>query len=133
MEEGIMKKVLGIVFVAMLLITTGCGKAESPQEKAQKKVTGQMEQLQKNIDNLKKSYTDRLAEMQKKFDAQMAKAHKEYSESMAALKQKQDEAKKELAELKTATGAAWQKAKVKLDKTVDDLQKAYDKAKSQFK
>jgi septal ring factor EnvC (AmiA/AmiB activator) len=133
MEEAIMKKVLGIIFVAMLLITTGCGKAETPQQKAQKKVTAQMDQLQKNIDNLKKSYTDRLTEMQKKFDAQIAKARKEYSESMAALKQKQDEAKKELAELKKATGAVWQKAKVKLDKTVDDLQKSYEEAKSRFK
>ncbi|HZE20718.1 MAG TPA: hypothetical protein VE082_01575 [Desulfobaccales bacterium] len=128
-----MKKVLGIIFATMLLITIGCGKAETPQEKFQKKVTGQLEKLHTNINALKESYSKKLDAMKKKFDEQMAKAHKEYNESMASLKEKQDEAKKQLTEMKTATGATWEKGKAKLSQTVEGLQKAYEQAKAKFK
>jgi hypothetical protein len=52
---------------------------------------------------------------------------------MAALKEKQDKANKDLAEFKSATGATWEKARTKMAKTAEDLQRAYEQAKSRFK
>lgn len=128
-----MKKGAVIFLLAALLVTTGCGKTEVPPENSQKKFTAQIEELQRKIDKLKESYTRKLDEMQTKFDEQMARAYQEYHESMAALKQKQDKANKDLAELKSATGATWEKARTKMEKTAEDLQKAYERAKSRFK
>jgi TolA-binding protein len=133
MEVAIMKKVATIISLTALLLTTGCAKAETPQEQYQKKAAGQMEQLQKNIDQLKDTYNHKLAEMHQLFNEQMKKAQKQFEESMADLKKKQAAAKKELAELQKASGAAWDKAKAKMDQATADLEKAYDKAKSQFK
>ena len=38
-----------------------------------------------------------------------------------------------MAGLKSATGEAWEKAKEKMDKMTEELGKAYEKAKSEFK
>jgi hypothetical protein len=92
-----------------------------------------MEQLQKNIDKLRETYSHKLAEMHQQFNEQMKKAQKQFEESMAELKKKQEAAQKELAELQKASGSAWDRAKAKMDQATADLEKAYDKAKSQFK
>jgi DNA repair exonuclease SbcCD ATPase subunit len=128
-----MKKKAVIFLLAALLATTGCSKTESPPENSQKKFTAQMEELQRKIEKLEESYTRKLDEMQTKFDEQMARAREEYNESMAALKEKKDKANQELAELKSAPGATWEKARTKMEKTAEDLQRAYERARSRFK
>ena len=62
----------------------------------------------------------------------MARARQEYNESMTALKQKQDKANKDWAELKSATDATWEKARTKMQKTFEDLQREYEKAKTRL-
>jgi len=52
---------------------------------------------------------------------------------LADLSKKQEEAKKEMEGLKSATGEAWEKAKEKMDKITEELGKAYEKAKSELK
>ena len=49
-----------------LLIIAGCGVSETPQEKFQKKVSHEMAEMQKKIENLKNSYNEKLVEMQQK-------------------------------------------------------------------
>jgi uncharacterized membrane-anchored protein YhcB (DUF1043 family) len=127
-----MKKVAGIFFLAILLVTFGCGKPQTPQEKFQKKMTEQMEKLQTNVDKLKKAYTAKTAAMKKKFQEQMDKYQKEYNDGMAALKEKQEAAKKELAAMKSATGEAWEKAKAKMEKTGAEMEKTYEGLKAKF-
>ena len=128
-----MQKVAGIILTMALLIMAGCGVSETPQEKFQKKVSHEMSEIQKKIENLKNSYNEKLGEMHKKVDEQAAAAQKQYNEALADLSKKQEEAKKEMAGLKSATGEAWEKAKEKMDKMTEELGKAYEKAKSQLK
>jgi altronate dehydratase len=127
-----MKKVAGIIFLAILLVTFGCGKSQTPQEKFQKKMTEQMEKLQANVDKLTKAYADKTAAMKKQFQAQMDKAQKEYHDGMAALHAKQEAAKKELAALKSATGKAWEKAKVQMEKSAAELEKTFQDLKAKL-
>ena len=48
-----MQKVAGIILTVALLIIAGCGVSETPQEKFQKKVSHEMAEMQKKIENLK--------------------------------------------------------------------------------
>jgi hypothetical protein len=128
-----MQKVAGIILTMAWLIMAGCGVSETPQEKFQKKVSHEMAEMQKKIENLKNSYNEKLVEMHKKFSEEAAAAQKKYNEAMADLSKKQEEAKKEMAGLKSATGEAWEKTKEKMDKITEDLEKTYEKAKSEFK
>jgi uncharacterized membrane-anchored protein YhcB (DUF1043 family) len=127
------KKVAGIIAMVALVMFVGCAKSESPQEKFQKKATAQIEEMQKKIDKLKEAYDANSAEMRKKFDEQMAAGKKHYDEAVADLKLKEAAVKKELADMKSATGEAWEKAKEKMDIMTDEMEKAYEKIKSQFK
>ena len=128
-----MQKVAGIILAMALLIMTGCGTSETPQEKFQKKVSHRNGGDAKEDENLKNSYNAKLVEMHKKFDDQVVAGQKQYDEAMADLTKKQEAAKKEMAGLKSATGEAWEKAKEEMGKITEELEKAYEKAKSRFK
>jgi TolA-binding protein len=127
------KKLVGIISMLALIMLVGCGKPETPQQKYQEQSTSKIEQMQKKIDKLKGAYDAKAAEMRKKFDEQMAAGKKKYEEAVASLNHQEEEAKKELAAMKTATGAAWEKAKAKMDKLTAEMEKAYENIKSQLK
>lgn len=112
-----MRRVTLAIFLTLLLIATGCGKAkaETAQEQFQKKAAAQIEEMQKKIDELK------------------AKFNEKFNEQMAELQKKEDAAKQEMEEMKAATGAAWDKAKTKISGTVEDLEKSYERVKAHFK
>ncbi len=103
-----MRKLVLVIFLVVLLLTTGCAKPETPQEQYQKKVAVQLEETQKKIEALKAGFQAQLAELQKKEEA----------------------VKQDLAELKAAGGEAWEKAKEKLDKAVAELEKSFEKMKA---
>jgi outer membrane murein-binding lipoprotein Lpp len=126
-ETGI---IITLVIALMMLI--GCGKSESPQEKYQDQATAKVEEMQKKIEQLKDAYNAKASAMQKEFDDKMAKLKKHYDDGMAELKQKQTTVKQGLADMKSATGDAWEKAKVKMDNMIEDMGKAFEKVKSEL-
>ncbi|MEJ2671198.1 MAG: hypothetical protein P8168_03140 [Deltaproteobacteria bacterium] len=128
-----MKKLAAIISMLALVMLVGCGKAETPQQTYQKKATAKIEDMQKKINKLTEEYSAKVAEMHKKFNEKMATGKKSYDETVAGLKQQQAAAKKELAAMKSATGDAWEKAKAKMDKMMEGMEKTYEKVKSELK
>lgn len=57
-----------------------------------------------------------------------ASARADLDERLKALKVRRTAARKELRKLKRASGEAWDKVKSGVDRTIDDLQAAYDEA-----
>jgi hypothetical protein len=127
------KKIVGIISMLALVMLIGCGKAESPQEKFQRETTATIEGMKQKIDKLQDAYDAKTIAMRKEFDEKMAAAKKKYTEAVASLKEQQAAATKELADMKSATGEAWEKAKEKMDKMSDEMEKAYEKIKSELK
>ena len=129
-----MKKLVAILSVlAFLVVVIGCGKAETPQEKFKKQATAKIEEMQKKIDKLKGDYNAKVTEMRKKFEEKMVTGKKKYDEAVGSLKAQEDAAKKELKAMKSATGEAWEKAKEKMTKMLDSMEKAYEHIKAQMK
>jgi hypothetical protein len=128
-----MKKLTWIIAMLALVVLIGCTKTETPQEKFQKEVSVKIEEIQKNVDKLKEAYDAKVAEMRKQFDEKMTTGKKSYDEAVANLKDKEAAAKKELADMKSATGDAWEKAKDKMQKTTAELEKAYENIKATLK
>jgi predicted enzyme related to lactoylglutathione lyase len=88
------------------------------------------EQLDKKIGEMKSRIDAQMADLKKQYDEQGAETQKKYQAATTALKEKRGAAQKSLADLKSATGEAWEKAREKTAKALDDLQKAYDQAVS---
>lgn len=128
-----MKKLVVIISMLALVMLVGCGKPETPQQKYQNQSTSKIEQMQKNIDKLKVAYKAKVAAMRKNFEEKMAAGQKNYDAALASLKNQEAAAKKELKAMKSATGAAWEKAKVQMDKLLSDMEKSYESLKSQLK
>ena len=128
-----MKKLVAIMSMLALVMLVGCGKSETPQQKYQKQTTSKIEEMRKNIDKLQEAYNAKVAAMRKSFDEKMAAGKKNYDAAMAKLKEQEAAAKKELKAMKSATGAAWDKAKAQMDKLVNDMEKSYENLKSQLK
>lgn len=122
-----------ILMVVALMMAIGCGKTESPQEKYQNETNAQIEEMQNQIAHLKDAYNSKVAVMREEFDAQLAQVNNGYNEAVADLKQKQAAVKEGLTEMKSATGEAWEKGKVKMDKMVEDMSKALQKITSDLK
>ena len=59
-------------------------------------------------------------------------AKADMSRQMVELREMQKKVQKKLQEMKIASGKAWQDAKEGAQSTMDDLQKAYEKARSRF-
>lgn len=136
-EVKAMKKMAetGIIFMVAvaLMMLIGCGKAESPQERFQEETTAKLQEMQKKIDQLKDVYNARVSTMREEFNNKMAQFKKSYDEGVTNLKQKQAAAKQGLADMKSATGEAWEKAKVKMDKMTEDMSKSLEKITSELK
>ncbi len=124
--------IISMVVVALMMFI-GCGESESPQEKYQKQTTAKLEEMQKKIDHLKDAYNAKVSAMRQEFDNKMAKVQKRYDEAVLDLQQKQTAVKQGLADMKSATGEAWEKAKVKMDNMTADMGKALEKITSELK
>jgi major membrane immunogen (membrane-anchored lipoprotein) len=128
-----MKKLVIIFSMLALVMLVGCGKPETPQQKFQKKATTKIEEMRKNIDKLQEAYNAKVKAMRKTFDEKVAAGKKNYDAAVAKLKEQEAAAKKELKAMKSATGAAWDKAKAQMDKMLTDMEKSYENLKSQMK
>jgi len=127
------KKLVVIVSMLALVGLVGCGKPETPQQKYQKQATSKIQEMKKNLDKLQGAYKAKVTAMRQAFDEKMAAGKKNYDAAIASLKNQEAAAKKELKAMKSATGAAWDKAKAQMDKMLTDMEKGYENLKSQLK
>jgi long-subunit fatty acid transport protein len=127
------KKLTVIISMLALVMLVGCGKPQTPQQEYQQQTTSKIDQMQKKIDKLKGEYNAKVKAMRQAFDEKMAAGKKNYDAAVANLKNQEAAAKKELKAMKSATGAAWEKAKAKMDKMVSDMEKGYENLKAQLK
>jgi DNA anti-recombination protein RmuC len=128
-----MKKCATILIMTLLLLTTGCTKAESPREKFQKQLNQQLQQLDQKLGAMQAKFAAKLADLKKTSDEQAAEAQKQFDEAMAGVKEKQEAAKRALLDLKFASGEEWEKAKEKATKAEAELKKAYEDAAARLK
>ncbi|MDO9533087.1 MAG: hypothetical protein Q7O12_13305 [Deltaproteobacteria bacterium] len=91
------------------------------KEEYQKKISAELDELQKKIDELKS-----------KAQAAASEARGKLNEEIADLQKKAGDLKKKLGGLGTATGKAWEDLKSEVDKGIDELKKGYEKVRSNY-
>ena len=91
------------------------------KQEYQKKIESQLDELSKQIDQLKEKAKTVKQDAVAKLES-----------TIEELKKKQQVAEERLPELRSATSKAWVEVKAGVDKAMDDLKKAYEKAKSHF-
>jgi Tfp pilus assembly protein PilP len=139
-----MKKLILFVLTAFLtLLVLACGKKEEPPQVKQPVTEKQVQQQAKEaLDTLKayteqqkeeyqKKVTDQVAELQKKMEEMKAQFDKAAPEMKARLDKEMAEAKgnldtlqKNLGDMKTATGKAWEEMKGNVNQILEGWQKS---------
>lgn len=89
------------------------------------KIDARLEALDRELEALGEQVESGSGEMKKKTQA-------EYQETMAALKDRQAEAARQYEKLKESGSAAWSDIKAGMDAAMEDLNTAFDKARSEF-
>jgi archaellum component FlaC len=147
-----MKRFGLIMMAAYLLVFAGCGSQEDPgksklpqvtQDQVKQKTGAALESVKKYTLQQKEEYQKEISaeldELQKKIDALKSKAQAAASEAraklneeIADLQKKAEDLKKKLSGLGTATGNAWEDLKSEVDKGIDELNKSYEKVRSNY-
>ena len=91
-----------------------------------------LQQSQHKMENKAAEIGKRLDELEQKMKTSKDEAKADMSRQMGELREMQKNVQKKLKEMKVASGKAWQDAKEGAQATMDDLQKAYEKARSRF-
>lgn len=139
-----------ILFAAACLVTackqkapeTERGKgvtAEDVKKEAEEAVGTAAQYTMQKKEEYRKEMEEKLAKLDSQIDELNAdirelgeKAKPEMQSAMQDLKEKREAANKKLAELKEASEAAWADIKRGLDASVQDLEAAYQRAKTHF-
>jgi archaellum component FlaC len=147
-----MKRFGLIMMTAFLLVSGGCGSPEEPgkskppqvtQDQVKQKTGAALESVKNYTLQQKEEYRKKISaeldELQKKIDALKSKAQAAASEAraklneeIADLQKKAEDLKKKLSGLGTATGNAWEDLKSEVDKGIDELNKSYEKVRSNY-
>jgi chromosome segregation ATPase len=120
-------KRLGIALITITFVLGGflsAWSAASPEEQTSYK---------KEVKEKLKGLDQKIAELKKKATEVKGEAKADYDKEMAELGTKQKAAKKEWRKLAHATATDWEKVKAGMDRAVQDVESAYDKAASRFK
>ena len=121
---------LGIIFVCAAVLAVFSGKTVKAETQAAPTQRQEQEQAaEKKLKDINKSMDELTVEMKKaggKTQAEMSKLYEEF-------KAKQGNAGKELEQLRNSTNETWDKAKVKMDKAIEDLNGLYERAKTKVK
>ena len=96
------------------------------KEEYQKKMEARLQELDSEIQQLQAKAQSSATELKEKSKA-------EFNQSMEDLRNKQQVATEKLNELKSASGQAWEDIKGGVNSAMDELGKAYDRARSHFK
>jgi hypothetical protein len=91
-----------------------------------------LQQSQHKMENKAAEIGKELDELEHKIKTSKDEAKADMSRQMDELRELQKNVHKKLKEMKIASGKAWQDAKEGAQATMDDLQKAYEKARSRF-
>jgi uncharacterized protein HemX len=91
-----------------------------------------LQQSQHKMENKAAEIGKKLDELEQKMKTSKAEAKADMSRQMDELREMQKKVQIKLKEMKIASGKAWQDAKEGAQSTMDDLQKAYEKARSRF-
>jgi uncharacterized protein HemX len=91
-----------------------------------------LQQSQHKMENKAAEIGKKLDELEQKIKTTKEEAKADMSRQMDELREMQKKVQKKLKEMKIASGKAWQDAKEGAQSTMDDLQKAYEKARARF-
>ena len=91
-----------------------------------------LQQSQHKMENKAAEIGKKLDELEQKMKTSKDEAKADMSRQMGELREMQKKVQKKLKEMKIASGKAWQDAKEGAQSTMDDLQKAYEKARARF-
>jgi len=91
-----------------------------------------LQQSQHKMENKAAEIGKKLDELEQKMKTSKDEAKADMSRQMDELREMQKKVQKKLKEMKIASGKAWQDAKEGAQSTMDDLQKAYEKARARF-
>jgi Skp family chaperone for outer membrane proteins len=131
-------RIFGAILAAWFILGLGPGISLSLAGEAKKADTApskvqQQEGYQMEIESKLKELNRELQEWKAKSKELEEKARSELEEQINNLSKKEEEVSKKLKELKTKTGKAWEDLKAGLDSAMEDLGKAFDQVRSQFK
>jgi uncharacterized protein HemX len=122
---------IGMITAIAIAISTGsfvgrnvCAAQVDDQESLQ--------QSQHKMENKAAEIGKKLDELEQKMKTSKAEAKADMSRQMDELREMQKKVQIKLKEMKIASGKAWQDAKDGAQSTMDDLQKAYEKARARF-
>jgi len=90
------------------------------------------QQSQHKMENKAAEIGKKLDELEQKMKTSKDEAKADMSRQMDELREMQKKVQNKLKEMKIASGKAWQDAKDGAQSTMDDLQKAYEKARARF-
>jgi uncharacterized protein HemX len=91
-----------------------------------------LQQSQNKMENKAAEIGKKLDELEQKIKTTKDEAKADMARQMDELREMQKKVQKKLKEMKVASGKAWQDAKEGAQSTMDDLQKAYEKARARF-
>ncbi len=91
-----------------------------------------LQQSQHKMENKAAEIGKKLDELEQKMKTSKDEAKAEMSRQMDELREMQKKVERKLKEMKVASGKAWQDAKDGAQSSMDDLQKAYEKARARF-
>ena len=91
-----------------------------------------LQQSQHKMENKAAEIGKKLDELEQMIKTSKAEAKADMTRQMDELREMQKKVQKKLQEMKIASGKAWQDAKEGAQSTMDDLQKAYEKARARF-
>ena len=91
-----------------------------------------LQQSQHKMENKAAEIGKKLDELEQKMKTSKDEAKADMSRQMDELREMQKKVQIKLKEMKIASGKAWQDAKEGAQSTMDDLQKAYEKARARF-
>lgn len=125
-----MFKKLGIILVCAAVLAVFSGKTVKAETQAAATQRQEQEQAtEKKLKNINKNMDELAAEIKKTGGKTQAEMNKLYDE----FKTKQGNAGKELEQLRNSTNETWDKAKVRMDKAIEDLNGLYERARSRIK
>jgi len=142
--------VINVLCMALALVS-GCSREEQPREespgvtsedvKEQAKQTYESAKLytQEQIENFQERTKQELEECDRNLERMTARLEGLQAEAKQALevkirtiREKRDEAYAKFRELKSSSGEAWAELKTGVENAMDELSKAYERAKGEF-
>lgn len=134
-EENIMKRIL-FLLTALLLIAAGPSISRASGEGEQKnapEASQKKEQYEKSMEERLKNLGKQLDELNAKAAQRTEEVKKELGQYLKDAEKKQQAASQKLEEVKKASAEKWRKFTSDMNKAADEFEKAFERAKKNFK